>query len=290
LFRVTRVGKLLRFSLTTVDARRLSAFYEQALGFRLVKNERLSGAPFERLFGVVGRATGLHLALGEEIIELVEFDSPGRPYPADAASSDILFQHFAIVVDNMDVAYRRLSAIPGWSAITNGGPQRLPKAAGGVAAFKLRDPDGHPLELLSFPEGATPSRWRARGDAGPCLGIDHSAISVADTFRSIAFYEKLGLSVAARSLNHGPEQARLDGLISPIVEVTALTPLQATPHVELLRYSGVAGGAPAPANNDVAATRIIFEAAARSALDTEIRRAVLDPDGHRLLIVAPSDP
>jgi len=287
---VTAVGKLVRFSLTTVEASRLGAFYERSLGFRLVREERLSGAPFERLFGVAGGARRLRLALGEEIVELLEFASAGRPYPVDAASSDVLFQHLAIVVEDMGAAYRRLGAVAGWTEITNGGPQSLPATSGGVAAFKFRDPEGHPLELLGFPAGSAPPRWRARGGAEPCLGIDHSAISVTDTARSVAFYEKLGLTVAARSLNRGPEQAKLDGLISPVVEVTALTPRPATPHVELLRYRDVARDASAPANNDVAATRIVFEAAAQSADGfEEMPRAILDPDGHRLLIVAPSD-
>ena len=44
------------------------------------------------------------------------------------------------------------------------------------------------------------------------LGIDHSAIAVSDSARSIAFYEALGLRVAARALNSGHEQARLDGV------------------------------------------------------------------------------
>jgi catechol 2,3-dioxygenase-like lactoylglutathione lyase family enzyme len=288
---MTTIDAVARFCLTTGDASRLGAFYERALGFRLIKDEHLAGASFEQLHGVVGGARSLRLAIGEEVVELLEFASPGRPYPRGAVASDVVFQHLAVVVDDMDVAYRRLAAIGGWSAITDGGPQRLPATSGGVTAFKFRDPDGHPLELLGFAEAATPPRWRARGGAEPCLGIDHSAISVTDSARSIAFYEKLGFAIAARSLNRGAEQSRLDGLVSPVVEVTALTPREETPHVELLRYRNVARGAPAPANNDVAATRLVFAAAARSAGEIdEIPRAILDPDGHRLLIVAPSDP
>ncbi len=42
------------------------------------------------------------------------------------------------------------------------GPERLPARSGGVSAFKFRDPDGHPLELLAFPPEAVPPIWRDR--------------------------------------------------------------------------------------------------------------------------------
>jgi len=62
--------------------------------------------------GVEGRAARFLLRLGEEVVELLEFFAPGRPYPNDVAASDILFQHLAIVVSDMDAAYERLSARP----------------------------------------------------------------------------------------------------------------------------------------------------------------------------------
>ena len=108
----------------------------------------------------------------------------------DAASaSDLCFQHFAIVVADMALAYRRLCSVSGWTAISIDGPQRLPPSSGGVSAFKFRDPDGHPLELLAFPDGRWPAQWRARSNGDLALGIDHSAISVSDSARSIAFYQ-----------------------------------------------------------------------------------------------------
>jgi catechol 2,3-dioxygenase-like lactoylglutathione lyase family enzyme len=289
---MTRVGRLARFSLTTGGADRLGAFYEQALGFRKIAIERHSGARFESLMGVAGGARGLVLGLGEQAVELLEFAAPGRPYPHDAASSDLLFQHLAIVVADMGAAYQRLLAARGWCAITEGGPQRLPDASGGVTAFKFRDPEGHPLELLAFPEGNAPPPWRATRGAGPCLGIDHSAISVADSARSAAFYEALGFAVSARSHNHGPEQARLDGLHAPDVEVTALVPRRPTPHIELLGYRAVARGEPVRLrNNDVAAARLVLEASgpAQAGAGARVRRALFDPDGHHLLIDEPAE-
>ena len=282
-----QIQRLARFGLTTADASALAAFYERAFGFRCLATERLDGAAFERLMDVEGGAQCVRIGLGREIIELLQFDRPGLPYPANSSASDLNFQHFAIVVDDIRQAYERLSAMSGWRAISTDGPQRLPVEAGGVTAFKFRDPDGHPLELLAFPPRQVPSRWRARNGSNPCLGIDHSAIGVADTARAVAFYERLGLRATARSLNIGPEQARLDGLREPRVEVTTISPPQATPHIELLCYRSIihAGGLESR-NNDIAASRLILEAddpapTSRSAA----RRGVTDPDGHHLLIV-----
>ena len=49
---------------------------------------------------------------------------------------------------------------PGWTPISTSGPQLLPAASGGVSAFKFRDPEGHPLELIAFPPGAVPPQWQ----------------------------------------------------------------------------------------------------------------------------------
>ena len=275
---VAKVERLARFALITPDAAGLSRFYRRALGF-CAKSDC---APPE------GGAHRVTLALGHEIVELLQFDSPGRPYPAAALSSDLCFQHFAIVVADMALAYRQLCSVDGWTAISTAGPQLLPPSSGGVTAFKFRDPDGHPLELLAFDDGKSPVHWKARPKDDLFLGIDHSAISVSDSIRSIAFYEALGLRVASRSLNSGDAQARLDGIPAPQVEVTALAPPQATPHLELLCYRPATRDRKiAVRNNDVAATRLIFALDPASAEDPARRQTLIDPDGHHLVIVGP---
>ena len=122
--------------------------------------------------------------------------------------------------------------------ITQGEPQQLPRSDGSVLAFKFRDPDLHPLELLQFPPGRTPAAWRGRrkleGQIG--LGIDHSAISVADADASADFYRSLGLSAGDPTLNQGPAQQRLDGLPDVEVMVVPMNPPEGTPHLELLGY------------------------------------------------------
>ena len=275
------VQRLARFVLVTQDATRLCRFYEQAMGFCRFAAGRHS----ESGTG----ADSITLVLGCEFVELLQFDLPGRLYPEAASASDLCFQHFAIVVADIEKAYRRLCGVEGWRAISTGGPQLLPESSGGVSAFKFRDPDGHPLELLAFPDGKSPAPWQARPNRELFLGIDHSAIAVSDSARSIAFYEALGLRVAARSLNSGREQANLDGVGHPNVEVTALAPRQATPHVELLCYRSAAHHAKAALrDSDVAATRLIFEVDRHTLENRPSRQTLIDPDGHRLVLVAPS--
>jgi catechol 2,3-dioxygenase-like lactoylglutathione lyase family enzyme len=282
-----RIERLARFGLVTPDAARLSRFYQAALGFRLLADDRRPGRDFLSSTESGGDAQCITLGLGHEIVELLQFDRPGRLYPDAALASDLRFQHFAIVVTDMAEAYRRLCSVFGWTAISIDGPQRLPASSGGVSAFKFRDPDGHPLELLAFPEAAWPAPWKARSSGDLALGIDHSAISVSDSARSIAFYESLGLRMAGHSLlNVGDEQARLDGVSHPHVEVTALTPRRVTPHLELLCYrSAMAHGSAGLRADDVAATRLIFEAADVSRGHAAIRQALIDPDGHHLVII-----
>jgi catechol 2,3-dioxygenase-like lactoylglutathione lyase family enzyme len=159
-----------------------------------------------------------------------------------------------------------------------------------VAAFKFRDPDGHPLELLEFPDSKMPQHWKCRSKKDLFLGIDHSGISVSNSERSIAFYEALGLRVAARSLNTGSAQDRLDSVRDAQVEVTALELAQATPHVELLCYRSVPRSQSIVfRSNDVAATSLVFEAGRFSSKDVTKSQALIDPDGHHLVLVASID-
>lgn len=258
--------RLDRIRLVSADPEALAGFYTAALGFSRAAGIRMAAGE-----------TVVSLRLGAQAVDLVGHAEPGRPYPANVPGWSPLFQHIAIVVSDMVAASERLGAGPGWQPISLAGPERLPAASGGVTAFKFRDPEGHPLEFLAFPPGGVPKAW-CGPDRGPCLGIDHSAISVVDTAASLAFYEELGFTVLSRSTNIGPEQARLDGLPDPRVTVTGLRPPGApTPHVELLSYAGAfprAGLACGP--HDIAATEMVFSEAAGGLT------CVQDPDGHRL--------
>jgi catechol 2,3-dioxygenase-like lactoylglutathione lyase family enzyme len=239
--------------------------------------------------GVQGGAESIVLSLGDTIVELLEFDHPGRPYPPELSPYDTRFQHLGIVVTDMHSAMERLSRTAGWTAISTGGPQQLPHNDGGVTAFKFRDPDGHPLEFLKFAPGKTPAHWRKTIGLGNHLGIDHSALSVADATRSVHFYESLGLTLSSRSLNQGIEQEHLDGVPAPSVDVISLTPHSPTPHVELLHYH-TRSQAPHEAlcGHDSAATRLVF--VARDMASNEVDRIIQDPDGHFLQFQSRAQP
>lgn len=278
------------FSLNSAHAKLLSAFYEDALGFRRVSLEHLSGACMEAISPTAGRAVRITLELGDERIRMLQFvDRPGQPYPAHSRSSDLVFQHFAIVVADMDAAMEHLSTVPGWTPISKDGPQELPKSSGGVTAFKFRDPEGHPLELLAFPPDNTPKQWRRKDPLSPFLGIDHSAISVSDIARSVAFYQSLGLKISNQSVNDDPAQGRLDHLDQPFVHVTAMSANDVPPHLELLCYRDAKSDEPLElAANDVAATCLVFERRTRAhscTVESAAAQSLVDPDGHHLLVL-----
>ena len=87
----------------------------------------------------------------------------------------------AIVVNDMRHAYQQVMANRRFRPISRNGPVRLPDGSGGVTAFKFRDHDGHPLELLAFPEGHVPGPWRTGNGSGSFLGVDHTAIACSDS-------------------------------------------------------------------------------------------------------------
>lgn len=264
----TPVDQVARFSLTVANTGQMARFYMEALGFMPGKTVRTTAAPY----GVEGQATIRRLRLGEQEIELVGFDEIGASYPEDSTSHDSWFQHLALVTTDIAAAYARLSANTDWRAITTGGvPVTLPHASGGVTAFKFRDPEGHPLELLEFPAGA----------GKPAVGIDHSAIVVTHAERSIAFYEALSLTVTSRAVNQGPEQESLDAAPGVQVGVIGLSPRQATPHIELLAYRSPAiqPGLIGPA--DIACTRSVLIPSDPAGAG----QMLVDPDGHRVMLV-----
>jgi catechol 2,3-dioxygenase-like lactoylglutathione lyase family enzyme len=253
------------FRLVTAAPQRLAAFYA-AIGFDVGEAAPIPAEEVAAL-GLGGGGSRLAMTLGASRVDLDVFDQPGRGYPAVATACDLIFQHLALVTDNAKAAWRR-AVDAGAMPISRSGPVKLPKSAGGVTAVKFRDPEGHPLEFLQFPPGAS-SSWSGTG----LLGIDHSAICVADVAKSRRFYTDHGLCEGDRSLNRGPAQVALDGLDDVEVDVVPMNPRSQPPHVELLGYRRPAtGGAELIAANDIAATRIVWRA--------DQDQLVRDPDGH----------
>jgi catechol 2,3-dioxygenase-like lactoylglutathione lyase family enzyme len=302
--------------MTVADLDASVDFYSRVLGFRLVSEVEVAGDAVERLQGLFGvRMRVARLRLGDETLELTEYLAPrGRPIPIDARSNDHGFQHVAIVTRDMRRAYRRLRAHR--VAHVSTGPQRLPDwnpSAGGIEAFYFRDPDGHVLEAIRFPAGKGRPRWQCT-TCGLFLGIDHTAIVVADTERSLGFYrDLLGLAVAGTSQNWGPEQAHLNHVPGAHLRITSLR-AAAGPGIELLEYLAPRDGRPAPgdrAANDLAhwqtdlttedpaaavrrlaAGRATFVSPATvafpdAALGFRVGTMLRDPDGHALRVLAP---
>lgn len=269
--------RLDRISLNVGDLQAATAFYTGALGFEAT-SERDADPVLARLLGA--RALRIvTLQRGGQRLELAASDPPGAAYPTNSRSDALLFQHCALVTDDIGSAYDRLVRHR-YTAISRCGPQALP---GGIIAFKFRDPEGHPLELIQFP----------RPDPRTKRGIDHSAICISDPEASIAFYAaRLGLTVQARQVNIGSAQESLDNLDEAAVEVISIVPECPAPHVELLGYRPPRSRtAPILRPSDIAASRLVF---ATAALDGEKDVVTLadgmrvclihDPDGHALLL------
>jgi catechol 2,3-dioxygenase-like lactoylglutathione lyase family enzyme len=304
------VASIDSIGITVDDLDRAVDFYTSVLGFERVAESEVTGEKYERLHGVFGlRLRTAALRLGDERVELMEFLAPrGRPIPVDSKSNDGWFQHLAIIVSDMDSAYRRLREHKVQHA--SSGPQLLPQwnpDAGGIEAFYFRDPDDNHLEILHFPPGKGDAKWQRKNEL--FLGIDHTAIVVADTEASLRFYrDALGLSIAGTSENYGVEQEHLNNVFGARLRITALRAARG-PGVELLEYLAPRTGRPMPADtqsNDGWHWQINTTAAV-DAGDQAIRRGryryvspgavalgdatgllVRDVDGHAVLLSARS--
>ena len=130
------------------------------------------------------------------------------------------------------------------------GPQRIPewnKAAAGIRAFYFKDPDGHNLEIIYFPPGKGDPRWQKSDKL--FLGIDHTAIVVSDTARSLKFYgDALGLKLVGESENYGPEQERLNNVFGARLHISGLQ-APSGPGIEFLEYLQPGPGRPYPVDS-----------------------------------------
>ena len=247
------VQSVAAIGMTVADIDRSVAFYSDVLTFKKVSDVEVDGDEYDRLWGIFGvRARVVRMQLNEQTLELIQFVSPPdiRTIPVPSNSNDLWFQHFAIVVRDMDEAWKHLRTHRVRQISPR--PQTIPKsnaAAAGIKAIKFRDPDGHNLELLWFPEGKGNPVWKKQGN-GVFLGIDHTAMTVRSTENSIKFYrDGLGLAVAGGTLNIGTEQEHLDSLLGARVRVTGLTPVVGPPGVEFLEYELPTAGRPMPGDS-----------------------------------------
>ena len=303
--------------MTVSDMDRSVAFYSNVLAFKPISDVEVDGPEYDQLWGIFGvRARVVRMQLGAQQLELIEFLAPPdvRPIPVPSYSHDLWFQHFAIVVRDMEAAWaqlrkhhvRQISPRPQTIPISN-------PAAAGIKAIKFRDPDGHNLELLWFPEGKGNPNWKTPG-SNLFLGIDHTAMTVRSTENSIKFYrDLLGMTVAGGTLNMGAEQEHLDSLPGARARVTGLAPQMGPPGVEFLEYELPTAGRPIPLDSrptdlwhwqttlvvpDVEAAAASLRGTAQfvsSSVVTLPDKAlgftkgfqVRDPDGHAVQVVSP---
>ncbi|GFE69956.1 VOC family protein [Chroococcus sp. FPU101] len=148
-------------SITVSDMDQAVAFYSQVLSFQKISDLEVWGTEYEQLQGLFGiRIRVVRMQLGNEIIELIDYLTPGgKSIPIDSRSNERWFQHIAIVVSDIEQAYQKLREHKIQHVST--APQRLPDylKAAGIKAFYFRDPDGHNLEIISFPPSKGNPKW-----------------------------------------------------------------------------------------------------------------------------------
>jgi len=92
-----------------------------------------------------------------------------------------------------------------------------------------------------FPDRKGDPKWQRAG-TNIFLGIDHTAIVVSDTDKSLAFYrDLLGLRVAGESENYGVEQEHLNQVFGARLHITGLR-AEHGPGIEFLEYITPPGG------------------------------------------------
>jgi len=248
-----QVIKVEAIGITVKDMDRSVKFYTGVLGFKKISDAEYTGKEIENLQGLFGIHTRIvRLQLGDEFIELTDYlTAGGRSIPEDAKSNDLIFQHIAIVVSDMDKAYSQLRRYNAEHVSTS--PQTLPKSirgAAGIKAFYFHDPDNHNLELIWFPKGKGQDKWQQK-NGKTFLGIDHTAIGVSNTENSHRFYsELLGIERKGESWNEGVEQAHLNNVESASLHITGYRSKQG-PGIEFLQYISPGPGKPYPADSRV---------------------------------------
>lgn len=293
--------------LTVGDLDREVQFYTKVLPFEKLSESQSAPGMADALLGLTNtHLRSATLGLGDERITLTEhLTNKGSRIPVDSRSFDHWFQHIAIVVSDMDKAYEHLRRHKVKHVST--APQTLPvwnKDAGGIKAFYFRDPEDHVLEIIWFPPDKGDPKWQ-RSTTNLFLGIDHTAIVVSDTDRSLMFYrDVLGLKVAGGAENYGVEQEHLNQVFGARLRITALRAARG-PGIEFLEYITPPGGRPLP--TDAQANDLVFWhtgllindlnefGSTQCAQDRRFvsRRAALaggslivrDPDGHGLQLV-----
>lgn len=228
--------RIARVSRTVSDLGSAVAFHTDALDFRVVDESSHHDRSWGQLMGVPGlRSHSFTLRLGKDELELVAFDPPGAPFPPHNGRVDVCVQQIAIAVSDIDAAFNRLCGFC-FTSITEAGPQPFSAEYGGGRGYKFRDADGHALALVQFAHADRENQWQQK--AGVFLGIDHTAIDVADIGTSIDFYTSiLGMAMADHPQPSGAARECADPHWNRIAQVIDMHSSCCTnPHLKLLEY------------------------------------------------------
>ncbi len=138
------------------------AFYRDVLGFDVVFDVELDGDALATVTGESG-AHGRMVGglLGGTTVELLEISS-SAPKPERRTAPGLGYTNISLSVADLDTVHSAASSMD----LTPGPIVDI----GGVRMFFLADPDGTPIEIIEYPNGATTSAemWR-RPDSRPAI-------------------------------------------------------------------------------------------------------------------------
>jgi catechol 2,3-dioxygenase-like lactoylglutathione lyase family enzyme len=135
---------------TVSNLERSIAFYRDILGMKILWDSVQAGIAYkgpvcDQITGCPGTEQHLvYLAIGEGILELVEYSPTGK-LPENHKASDIGASHVCFKTDDIEALYKKLVA-------NNVTVHCRPQNRGELSVFYFRDPDGIILEAI---EGKT---------------------------------------------------------------------------------------------------------------------------------------
>jgi glyoxylase I family protein len=119
-------------------------FYRDLLGLDVFFDVELDGSPMEVVTGEAGaRGRMVGGMLGGTVVELLEFAHRSFAQPSETMLG---YTNISLSVRDVDAALAAISA-------AGLQPEQQPVEIGGVRMFFVRDPDGTPIEFVSYPNG-----------------------------------------------------------------------------------------------------------------------------------------
>jgi glyoxylase I family protein len=141
------------------DIERSLDFYRRLFGMDVVFDVELEGPSLEAVTGNSG-AKGRMIGglIGGTMVELLGLGASSRA--RGARGPQVGYTNISFSLEDLDAAYVRVGEL-GWKA------EQEPVDIGGVRMFFVNDPDGTPIELVEFPNGARNSAelWRGAPDS-----------------------------------------------------------------------------------------------------------------------------